>query len=78
MLAIYERFRDKELIYKALYKSAFFTFFTLWQCTHCVYMACISMSYMADAAAQWTEGWLSSTVVNHTIVTDTKSYVVSS
>ena len=32
---ISERFRDKELIYKALYKFAFctfFTFFTLWNC----------------------------------------------
>jgi len=27
MWAISERFRDKELIYKVLYKSAFFTFF---------------------------------------------------
>ena len=30
MLAISERFRDKELIYKALYKFAFFTFFLLY------------------------------------------------
>jgi len=27
------------------------------------------------ATAQWTEGWLSSTVVKHTIVTDTGSLI---
>ena len=30
--AISTRFRDKELIYKTLYKFAFFTFFTLLTC----------------------------------------------
>jgi len=35
--AIYERFRDKELIYKALYKFAFFTFFILqYVCVQCI------------------------------------------
>jgi len=38
--AISERFRDKELIYKALYKFAFFTFFySVMLCMHFVVLS---------------------------------------